>query len=34
MLNASHATRVAGGRWSDGATHDTRAWLRVLDNTA
>ncbi len=34
MLNASHATRVAGGRWSDGAPQDPRAWLRVLDHTA
>ena len=34
MLNSSHATRVAGGRWSDGAPQDPRAWLRVLDHTA
>jgi EAL domain-containing protein (putative c-di-GMP-specific phosphodiesterase class I) len=34
MLNASHATRMAGGRWSDGTTQNPRAWLRVLDNTA
>jgi EAL domain-containing protein (putative c-di-GMP-specific phosphodiesterase class I) len=33
MLHASHAIRVAGGRWSE-SEPDRRAWLRVLEESA
>ncbi len=34
MLRASHAMRVAGGRWAEAEQHDRRAWLRVLEESA
>ena len=34
MLHASHAMRVAGGRWSEPEPADQRARLRVLEETA
>jgi diguanylate cyclase (GGDEF)-like protein len=33
MLHASHAIRVAGGRWSE-TEPERRAWLRVLEESA
>jgi sensor c-di-GMP phosphodiesterase-like protein len=32
MLHASHAMRVAGGRWANAEQPDGRAWLRVLES--
>ena len=34
MLHASHAMRVAGGRWAEGAQPDGHKWLRVLEESA
>ncbi len=34
MLHASHAIRLAGGRWDPEAVPAARTWLRVLEETA
>jgi diguanylate cyclase (GGDEF)-like protein len=34
MLHASHAMRLAGGRWSTGEPAEARTWLRVLRESA
>ena len=34
MLHASHAMRIAGGRWAEAAPADRRSRLRVLEDTA
>jgi sensor c-di-GMP phosphodiesterase-like protein len=34
MLHASHAIRVAGGRWAPEEIPAARTWLRVLEETA
>jgi diguanylate cyclase (GGDEF)-like protein len=34
MLHASHAMRLAGGRWSEPEPSDPRTWLRVLEESA
>jgi diguanylate cyclase (GGDEF)-like protein len=34
MLHASHAIRIAGGRWAESEPAERRGWLRVLEETA
>jgi hypothetical protein len=34
MLHASHAMRVAGGRWSDAVPRQQAAFLHVLEASA
>jgi diguanylate cyclase len=34
MLHASHAMRIAGGRWAEAEPADRRTRLRVLEETA
>jgi diguanylate cyclase (GGDEF)-like protein len=34
MLHASHAMRLAGGRWAEAAPLERRGWLRVLEESA